>query len=131
MTPKENLKKKKSMCKVNIHKVLCRFKTIACSNFPCNTLPATGKISLQSTVSICTHLSTDLYNLPRIIILSSECVFQNNSQISILKDRKAGAKVTGKKKYQLKNRFCCFAQAVAKCTESGSKSPRNMSNQAI
>lgn len=38
----------------------------------------------------------------------------------MLKDRKVEAKVRGKKKHELKNRFSCFAQAVAKCTESGS-----------
>lgn len=39
------------------------------------------------------------------------------------------AKIRGKKKLELKSRFFCSSQAVAKCTESGNMSPRNMSNQ--
>lgn len=63
----------------------------------------------------CVHLSRDLYNLSPTILLSSEGVFQNNSQIVILEDRKLEAKVKEeKKKSELKNRLSCFTQAVAK-----------------
>lgn len=40
------------------------------------------------------------------------------------------AKIRGKKKLELKSSFSCSTQAVAKCTKSGNKSLRNMSNQA-
>lgn len=56
-------------------------------------------------------------------------MFQNNSQVAMLKGRKVEAKVRGKN-HKTKNRFSCFARAVAKCTESRSKSPRSVSNQA-
>jgi len=52
VTPEENLKKK--LC-ANIHKTSHRFKIIACSNSPSNTLLATVKISLQSIQWQCVH----------------------------------------------------------------------------
>lgn len=56
-------------------------------------------------------------------------MFQNNSQMAILKGRNIETKVRGKN-HKTKNGFSCFARAVAKCTESRSKSPRSVSNQA-